>query len=98
MRNFRNSLMMMLLVLLTVPSYADDQDLVLELRQSGEILPLEQILKISRQQQQGRILEVELEKERTGIIYELKVLADDGHVWELKVDAKSGDLIKRERE
>ena len=87
-------------LLLTVSSscLADDQDVVLQLRQAGEVLPLEQILSISRQQQQGRILEVELEQGRNGIIYELKILADDGQVWELKVNAKSGAIIKQEHD
>lgn len=87
------------MILLTgslLPVYADDQDQVLQLRQSGEVMALEQILMISRQQQQGRILEVELEREGDVIIYELKILADDGQVWELKVDARNGNLVKKE--
>lgn len=87
------------MILLTgslLPVYADDQDQVLQLRQSGEVMALEQILMISRQQQQGRILEVELEREGDDIIYELKILADDGQVWELKVDARNGNLVKKE--
>ena len=77
---------------------ADDQDIVLQLRQAGEVMPLEQILTISRQQQPGRILEIELEQERDAVLYELKILAEDGQVWELKVDAKNGTLLKRERD
>ena len=87
-----------LLSLYSLQGHTDDQDRVLELRLAGEVMPLEQILKISRQYQQGSILEVELEQEWNTIIYELKILADDGQVWELKVDAKSGAIIERERD
>lgn len=78
--------------------FADDHDEAYELLRSGEILPLEKILEISRKQIQGRVLEVELEQEDKLLIYELEVLDNQGIVWEIKVDAKTGSIIKLEQD
>lgn len=79
-------------------SYADDHDEAYQLLRSGEILPLEKILQITRKQIQGRVLEVELEHEDDRLIYELEVLDGQGIVWELKVDATSGIIIEQEQD
>ncbi len=91
-------LSIVLLALFIQQSHADDQDRALQLLQAGEILPLEQILKISRQQHDGHILEVELEQEHGTLIYELEILNKQGHVWEIKIDARSGIIIEQQRE
>ncbi len=79
-------------------SFADDHDEAYELLRSGEILPLEKILEITRERVQGRILEVELEHEDELLIYELEVLDKQGIVWEIKVDATTGIIIKQEQD
>lgn len=79
-------------------SFADDHDEAYELLRSGEILPLEKILEITREQVQGRILEVELEHEDELLIYELEVLDKQGIVWEIKVDATTGTIIEKEQD
>lgn len=80
-------------------SFADDHDEAYELLNSGKILPLEKILEIiSTDQVPGQILEVELEHEDKRIIYELEVLDKQGVVWEIKVDATTGAIIKQERD
>lgn len=84
------------LTLLSVQSFADDQDRALQLREAGKILSLGEILSMNSAWIDGHILEVELERERDILIYELEILDDKGRVWELKVDAKSGRIIKRE--
>jgi hypothetical protein len=65
----------------------------------GEILPLEDILKRVRADFAGEMLAVELEEERhdrfdAGLVYEVKLLADDGAVTELYYDARTGELLK----
>ena len=79
-------------------SFADDHDEAYELLRSGEILSLENILEISRKQVQGRILEVELEHKNERLIYELEVLDKQGIVWEIKIDASTGTIIKKEQD
>ena len=79
-------------------SFADDHDEAYELLLSGEILPLEKILEITREQVQGRIIEVELEHEDELLIYELEVLDKQGIVWGIKVDASTGMILEREQD
>ena len=74
---------------------ADDGDYeeARRLRQAGDILSLEVILERLRPTHPGKVLEVELEKESGRIIYEIELLAEDGQVHEIKVDAKNGAVL-----
>lgn len=74
---------------------ADDDDYIeaKRLLKAGEILPLEQILQKVRKSYPGKILEIELEKEDGYIIYEIEILASNGVVKELYINAKNGKLI-----
>ena len=75
---------------------ADDDNAALAARlsKSGEILPLEQILAHAKAERPGKMLETELEHERGRYVYEVKILDDKGVVWKLKLDAKTGTLIR----
>jgi len=66
--------------------------------QAGDILSLEQILQTARQQHAGRVLETELEEGRGGMVYEVEILDANGEVWEMKFDARSGELLGEEQE
>jgi uncharacterized membrane protein YkoI len=89
----------LLLVWLCWDVTADDSYLeARQLAREGKILPLEQILHRLDKIQPGQILEVELERERDGVIYEIELLDAEGMVWELKVDAVSGHILEREQE
>lgn len=61
-----------------------------------EILPLTRILALAAQKVPGDVLKVELEDDDGRLVYELKVLARDGRLRELKIDARSGALLKIE--
>lgn len=76
----------------------DDHVTARRLRESGQILPLEQILERARARQPGQVLETELERKGDGYIYEMEILDREGRVWELKFDARTGELIKLERD
>ena len=78
--------------------YTEDHDRARQLVESGDIVPLEDILKTSRDTHPGKILEVELETEQEQLVYEIEILDTQGIVWELKYDAYSGKLIKTEKE
>lgn len=88
--------------LLAVPAQVAGQDAqdelaeVRRLRAAGEILPLEQIARHAQAIKAGEILETDLERKPGGYVYEVEVLDAGGHVWELKLDAKTGQLIKLE--
>jgi uncharacterized membrane protein YkoI len=64
----------------------------------GDILSLEQILKNVRQHRVGRVLETELEEKRGELVYEVEILDNNGEVWEMKLDARSGILLEEEQE
>ncbi|MFQ6405685.1 PepSY domain-containing protein [Methylophilus sp. 'Pure River'] len=64
----------------------------------GDILSLEKISQKARSYKPGEILEVELEKKHGRYIYEVEILDAASQVWELKLDAKSGQLLKMEQD
>jgi len=68
-----------------------------ELR-SGGLLPLERILDLAASHLPGEVLKIELEDERGRVVYELKILADNGRVREIKLDAHDGKLIEIEED
>jgi uncharacterized membrane protein YkoI len=82
-----------LLVLLAQPLLADDHQQARQLREAGEILPLQAIL--SGLPADERVLEVELELEGGRYLYEVEALDRRGTVWEYRYDARSGELLHR---
>jgi uncharacterized membrane protein YkoI len=75
-----------------------DHDDAYRLQQSGEILPLERILEKARQYHDGKVLEVELEKRRKAFVYEIKILDNEGILWEMKINAMDGTVVSEEEE
>ncbi len=76
----------------------EDHEKAKQLVESGQILPLGEIMEKIKGFQSERILETELKKKRGQWIYEIEILDKKGMVWELKFNAKTGELIKTERE
>lgn len=78
---------------------ADESQLTArKLSEAGLILPLEKITKAAKAIKTGEILETELELKKGIYIYEIEILDNKSQVWELKLDAKTGKLIKLELE
>jgi uncharacterized membrane protein YkoI len=74
-----------------------DQDEALELRESGKILPLEQLVGLALGRYPGsRLLEVELEQDDALLLYEVELLTVEGEVRELELDARDGTILKDE--
>jgi len=73
-------------------------DKVWELKQSGKIIPLEDLIKQVRRDYPGRIIEIELEDEDGRYVYELELVDENGVVWELEVDASTGQVLKYEQD
>lgn len=88
--------LLLLLPLLALAS--SDHERARALLESGEILPLEQIVSSIRDTYPGRLLEVKLEQKQERLIYEIELLDSEGKVWELKLDAATGELLKREQD
>ena len=84
--------------LVALPASASDrvrQQEVRQLRESGKILSMEDILGRARAAQPGQVVEVELERESGRYVYEVKVIDDADKVHKLELDAGSGELLRR---
>lgn len=91
--------MLMFVLFLCGGAGADDGQMqARRLVSEGKILPLEQILAGIRQFRPGQILEVEFDEKHHQMIYEIEMLDVQGTVWELEVDAVTGEIIEQELE
>ncbi len=93
--------MMALLLVFAAPVQAGEDVSHVEVRRlqaDGKILSFEKISEIARSIKPGDILETELERNRkSGLyIYEVEILDTKGVVWELDINAGTGELIKME--
>ena len=77
------------------PAGADDDDheRAKALKEAGHILPLTDILARAHEVRPGRVLETELDVKHGRYRYELEILGDDGVVWELIFDARTGEWL-----
>ena len=76
----------------------DDHDRAMRLRESGDILPLAQIVREAGEVYAGRILEVELKREHGRYVYEIEMLAGNGQVLEMQFDARTAELLRIDQE
>lgn len=92
----------LLLLLFALPSAWAGSDVssseVRRLESEGKIMPLQRILNQARLYKPGRVIDIELEKKKDVWIYELELLEDSGAVWEMKINAATGGLIKLKEE
>jgi uncharacterized membrane protein YkoI len=75
-----------------------DHEIARKLRESGEILPLERILERAHAAKPGEIIETELERKQGRYVYEVEILDGAGQVWEVELDAKTGELLEIEQD
>ncbi len=74
----------------------NERQMVRDALMRGEVLPLEKILAIANREVPGDVIKVELEQEKIGLIYEIKILTGTGRVREVKIDARTGKVVKIE--
>ncbi len=79
-----------------------DHDHARHALERGEVRPIAEILARVATEVPGEVVEVEFEREhRHGEpcwIYELKILAGDGRLLEIQVDAATGRILEREED
>jgi uncharacterized membrane protein YkoI len=85
-------------IMAAAPGLADSvsPDRIRALVEQGEVLPLEEILKRNEPGIGGRIIEIELERKKETYLYEIKILRPDGRYRELKIDARTGAVVREE--
>ncbi len=75
-----------------------DHDDAREAYEHGEALPLAQILPQALRTVPGEVLEVELEREHGRLVYEIEILARNGRVRKVILDARTGAVLGVEDE
>jgi uncharacterized membrane protein YkoI len=99
-RTLRTALGLLLAAVLCLPAVPqarerDDHERARQAVASGQILPLKAILARVEREAPGEVLEVELEQSDSGAwVYELKVLQAGGVLTKLKLDARTGAVLK----
>lgn len=101
-RTLRTALGLLLALLLCLPAVSqarererDDHERARQAVAAGQILPLKAILARVEREAPGDVLEVELEQQDSGTwVYELKVLQAGGVLTKLKLDARTGAVLK----
>lgn len=79
---------------------AGDHVMARTLSTSGQILSLERIAEAAKRIQPGKLIDIDLDVESRPAtwVYEVEVLDGQGRVWELKLDARNGELLKMGQE
>lgn len=72
----------------------DDHDRARQAVESGQVLPLKAILARVEREHPGEVLEVELEQDDGVWLYEIKLLQAGGVLNKLKLDARTGAVVK----
>jgi len=74
------------------PTFARDHDDARRAVEGGEIRPLADILNVVKGKLPGDVVGVKLEREAGTWMYELRVVDGKGRLFEIHVDAKSGEV------
>jgi uncharacterized membrane protein YkoI len=72
-----------------------DHDEIKQLRETGQILPMEQVMDSAQSVQPGQLVEAELERGDGTYRYEIKILAADGTIHKLSLEAATAEVIER---
>ena len=83
-----------LAVLPVAASDKHDHDRARQAVQAGQVLPLPTVLDHLQREVPGQVLEVELEQERSGWIYEIKLLTPAGQLTKVKLDARTAQVLR----
>ena len=73
-------------------------DIAIKLESDGKVMSLEKIVEIARKIHEGRVIEAEISTEKNAYVYEVEILDEEGVLWDLKFDARSGELIGSSKE
>ncbi len=71
-----------------------DHDQARAALEAGQIRPITEILTKASAEAPGDVVEIELEREKGRWVYELKIIAPDGRLLEVEMDASDASLIE----
>ncbi|WP_291298758.1 PepSY domain-containing protein [Elioraea sp.] len=94
----RRHLLALALALAAMPVAAQprrerDHDRARRALENGEIRPLSELLAAIEARYDGRVIETELERDHGRWIYEFRLLPPSGRLFQLEVDAATGEVI-----
>lgn len=61
-------------------------------------ISMDEISRRMEKKYNGRVTEIELDREWGGDVYEIEIKTEDGYEWDVEVDAETGEILKEERE
>lgn len=76
----------------------EDHEQIRRLKERGKIRSLESVLEEIRRDYPGRIIEIELDDDDGRYIYELELVDEQGVVWDLEIDARTGKLLEKKQD
>ena len=85
-----------LALLVAGPCLGDDHEGAYRLREEGQLLPLEELLRRAGLGDEVRILEVEREVEHGRQVYDIEYVDRGGRIRELHIDAGTGKVLREE--
>ena len=89
--------LLLLLLFTTGVNFASDLD-VRDLETNGKVMKLSRVIEKINKVYPGRIIEVELQKENGILVYEIQIIDHQGVIWEISLNAKTGELLHKEKE
>ncbi|UVO26994.1 PepSY domain-containing protein [Bradyrhizobium arachidis] len=75
-------------------AFARDHDDARRAVEAGEIRALAEILKVVKGKLPGDVVGVKLEREAGAWMYELRIIDEKGRLFEIHVDARSGEVAR----
>lgn len=61
-------------------------------------ISMDEIIRRMEEKYNGRVTEIELDRERSGDVYEVEIKTADGYEWEVETDAETGEILEEKRE
>jgi uncharacterized membrane protein YkoI len=80
----------------SLPALSDEKEKGAELAKAAKVT-IDQAIKTASEKVQGTVIEAELEKKHDKVVWEVEIVAADGAVSEVHVDADSGSVIDVEK-
>lgn len=71
-----------------------DHDRARQALEQGRVLALRQVLEKVEREYQGQVLKIEFDDDDGRLVYEIRLLQNDGRLLKLKVDAVDGRILK----
>ncbi|MCU0836915.1 MAG: PepSY domain-containing protein [Chromatiaceae bacterium] len=91
-------LLMALTLAAALPAAASDDDRSWRERGEAEALPLAELLQRADLGPGARVLEVEGKRKRGRALYEIEYVDGTGRIYEVLIDAVTGEVLRREEE